>query len=187
MKLNIEDQQHLLGLAREAITTCLRQGRGTMPPLPPGLSSTLGQSDGSGAFVTLHLHHRLRGCIGVLESNLSLAGTVRRMALAAALDDPRFPALTVSELPHIAIEISVLSPKRLVKDVHEIELGEDGIVVEGQGRHGVFLPQVAPENNWDLETFLGECCEHKAGLPRLAWKTGQTRIYAFRAQVFGEK
>ncbi len=187
MKLSPQDKQQLLKLARETLETCLQEGQHALPSLPGELSEALLQADGSGAFVTLNQHHRLRGCIGVLESNLTMAETVRRMALAAALDDPRFPQVQAKELPQLVIEISVLSPKRPIKDIREIELGSDGIVIEGQGRHGVFLPQVATENNWDLETFLCECCAHKAGLPRWAWKEGRASIFAFHADVFKEK
>ena len=54
-------------------------------------------------------------------------------------------------------------------------------------RSGVFLPQVATENNWDLDTFMNVLCEQKAGLPADCWKNLDTKIYVFTAQVFGEE
>jgi len=53
-------------------------------------------------------------------------------------------------------------------------------------RRGVFLPQVATENNWDLDTFMSVLCTQKAGLSADCWKDPETEIYVFTAQVFGE-
>jgi AMMECR1 domain-containing protein len=48
----------------------------------------------------------------------------------------------------------------------------------------VFLPQVATETGWDLETFLSELCSQKAGLPPDAYKNDQSvKLQVFTAQV----
>ena len=46
------------------------------------------------------------------------------------------------------------------------------------------LPQVAPEWDWDRETFLAQTCL-KAGLPADAWQHG-AELQGFTAEVFGE-
>jgi uncharacterized protein (TIGR00296 family) len=66
----------------------------------------------------------------------------------------------------------------------EIELGRHGVQVVRGFRSGVFLPQVAAETGWGLETFMNNLCAHKAGLPADAWKDPKTEIYVFTAQVF---
>lgn len=184
MSLNNEEALLLLAIARENIIHWLKKRR--FADLPSSLPKALCVEDGSGAFVTLNRNQRLRGCIGLMESNLSLAATVQRMAVSAAFEDPRFPQLEQKELDGLVIEISVLSPKRLVDSVDEIQLGQDGVLVESQGRSGVFLPQVAVETGWDKERFLNELCEHKAGLEPDAWKNPDTHLYAFRAQILHE-
>lgn len=151
-----------------------------LPPLPP-LTPALKEK--RGAFVTLHLDHQLRGCIGTIEPIKPLAEVVQEMAVAAAFQDPRFPPLSAKELDRIDLEISVLTPLVQVSDPQEIEVGRHGLVVERGYRRGLLLPQVATEYHWDRQTFLEHTCL-KAGLPPDAWRDPQTRIYRFGAEVF---
>jgi uncharacterized protein (TIGR00296 family) len=78
----------------------------------------------------------------------------------------------------------VLSPLRKINDWREIEIGKHGVQIRQGNRSGVFLPQVATENNWDLEEFMNNLCQHKVGLPRDCWKNSDVDIYIFTAQVF---
>ena len=78
-----------------------------------------------------------------------------------------------------------LTPPEAVGSWREIVLGRDGVTLEKDGRFAVFLPQVAPEQGWDLETMLG-ALSRKAGLPEDAWREG-ARFETFRAEVFHEK
>ena len=86
------------------------------------------------------------------------------MAVAAATQDYRFPPVSGKELDKMEYEISVLSPLRKVASWKEIEIGKHGVEVARGMRRGVFLPQVATETGWDLETFMNNLCEQKAGL-----------------------
>ena len=139
----------------------------------------------AGAFVTLKSPDgNLRGCIGHVEPVKPLIETVREMARAAALDDPRFPAVTDTEEPGLHVEISVMSPLEPVDDLNTIEVGRDGLVVEHGRPRGLLLPQVAPEWGWNREEFLQHTCM-KAGLPRDAYLRGAT-VCRFSAEVFGE-
>ena len=138
-----------------------------------------------GAFVTLHERGRLRGCIGMIAADKPLVETVRKMALSAARHDHRFMPVTEEELDEIEIEISVLSPLKLIHDVSEIKLGIHGVFIR-QGSHtGVFLPQVATETGWSLDEFLGHCARDKAGIGWEGWKDAD--IYTFTATVFQEE
>ena len=66
----------------------------------------------------------------------------------------------------------------------DIRIGTDGVVLRKDGKSAVFLPQVAPEQGWDLETTLKHL-SMKAGLPTDARKEGATFL-TFQADVFGE-
>ncbi len=181
--LGPEARAQLLGWARRTIAYHLAHGG--VPPVPadeldPGLLQP------AGAFVTLHRGDRLRGCIGTFEADLPLAETVRDMAVAAATRDPRFPAVSERELQVLHLEISVLSPRYLVQDpLGEIRVGEHGIYITKGWHRGVLLPQVATDNDWDVDTFLQHTCL-KAGLGTDAWQHPDARVQAFTAQVFGE-
>ena len=94
-----------------------------------------------------------------------------KVAVRAAFHDPRFPPLSLSEFRRVTIEISVLSPVRLVKDTRDIETGIHGLVIELRGARGLLLPQVATEQGWGREELLDNLCV-KAGLPAQRWRRG---------------
>ncbi len=139
-----------------------------------------------GSFVTLHLNRKLRGCIGYIQPITVLKEQIRMCAKAAAFEDPRFYPLTKEEYPYIDIEISILSPIEKVKNLDEIVVGRDGLIVQHSIFQGLLLPQVATENNWDKETFLSHTCM-KAGLPPDCWKRNDVIIKKFSAFVFNEE
>lgn len=180
-KLSPEEKRRLLEVARTTIREHLEKGEvGKQPATSPGLARPCG------AFVTLHKHGELRGCIGTFTSPRPLVATIQEMALSSSQRDPRFPPLGAEELDDVDIEISVLSPLRQIGDVSEIEVGRHGIYITRGMRSGVLLPQVATEYGWDRTTFLEHTCL-KAGLPPDAWKLDDTRIEVFEAEVFGEE
>ncbi len=136
-----------------------------------------------GAFTTLHLFGSLRGCIGYVLPIHALYRTVAETAQAAAFDDPRFEGVTRDEVPHLNVEISIMSPLFPIHP-HEVVVGRHGLLVTLADRRGLLLPQVPVEHGWDLETFLNQTCE-KAYLPPDAWRHGAS-LQAFTAEVFGE-
>jgi len=137
-----------------------------------------------GAFVSLHLRRKLRGCVGQVESYKSLAETVAGCAISAAREDDRFNPVQSDEVAQLIIEISVLSPPKPITP-NEIQIGTHGLIVECGPFRGLLLPQVATERNWTVEKFLSETCL-KAGLPKDAWKSAETKILGFTADVFSE-
>lgn len=137
------------------------------------------------AFVTLHIHGNLRGCIGQIIATNKLVDTIREMAVSAAFGDPRFPALTKKEYSEIDVEISVLTPIQEIESWKEVKIGVHGIIISKGYYKGLLLPQVATEYGWDNETFISHGCM-KAGLPRDEYKRG-VKIEIFAANVFGEK
>jgi AmmeMemoRadiSam system protein A len=178
--LSPEDRRALLALARQALRDYFAGRKTRVPDERPALRAA------GGAFVTLRAADgELRGCVGRLEADDPLAGTVARMAVVAATSDGRFDPVRADELPELAIEISALGPMNEVAP-SDVVVGRDGLLVRGLGRQGVLLPQVAAEHGWDRETFLARVCQ-KAGLPAETWRGNQVRILAFTATVFGER
>lgn len=139
-----------------------------------------------GAFVTLHKNGQLRGCIGYTESHAPLEQTLKDAALAAAFNDPRFPAVTADELSEIDIEISLLSPPEKIQSPEELELGRQGAILKSRFNTGLFLPQVATEQGWNLEQFMDNLCL-KAGLPSSHWQTEKYELFRFSAEILTEK
>jgi AmmeMemoRadiSam system protein A len=176
-----EERRILLETAHRAIAAAFSERQFVALPdartLPPRLNEP------RGAFCTLHLEGRLRGCIGYIAAVKPLIQTVAETAVSAAFYDPRFPPVTPHEAPHLKIEVSVLSLPRPIR-AEQVVVGKHGLIVAQGSRRGLLLPQVAPEHGWDAATFLAQTCL-KAGLPPDAWRRGAT-IEAFTAEVFGE-
>jgi AmmeMemoRadiSam system protein A len=180
MDLSSKDKKELLRIARDSIAASLTGGAISTTPR---LSQSLQQA--CGAFVTLHLHGELRGCIGYIEARMPLWETVQDAAEKAALEDPRFAPLTFSEFQDVQIEISILSPLTAVRDVNEIVVGTHGLVVDAGYARGLLLPQVATEWGWGRAQFLSQTCR-KAGLAPDAWKSEKVTLYSFTSAVFSE-
>ncbi len=134
-------RDYIVGLARKAIETYLREGRVITPP--PNLPDYLKRR--AGTFVSLHRKStgELRGCIGTIMSTTSnIAEEIIRNAISAATEDPRFPPLDLGELDDIEISVDVLSPLEEVKDIAELDPKRYGVVVEKGWRRGVLLPDL---------------------------------------------
>ena len=142
-------------------------------------------SEDLGAFVTLKINHKLRGCIGYIIPQKSLQETVRDVAAYAAVRDRRFEPVVEAELDFLEYEVSVLSPLRGVTDPGQIRVGQHGLLIKRGLSEGLLLPQVATERGWDNITFLQQTCR-KAGLGKETWQDGATDIFAFTAIVFNE-
>ena len=182
--LDQNEQKEALHIARITLQTYLDTRK---KPLVKTESPILKQR--RGCFITLRTKkdHRLRGCIGQFEPNKPLYQIIQDTAISAATKDPRFPPLTVNSLPDIAIEISVMTPKKKVSNWQEIKLGKHGVVIKKGSRGGTFLPQVATETNWSLDEFLGKLCLQKAGLPSDCYKDPTVEIYTFEVQIVKEE
>jgi len=179
LSLSEADQRAALELARKAVVEAV-SSRKLLDFIPrEGVFA-----ERHGVFVTLHVQGRLQGCIGVTEPNETLGEAIVRCAVSAALEDPRFTPLKVSQLEQLSIEISLLSPLQPILP-EAVEIGRHGLLIVHHALRGLLLPQVAVEHRLTREQFLEETCR-KAGLPREAWKDPETDILGFTCQVFSE-
>ncbi len=169
-----EEKGLLFEIARNSIKSNLYEKTRFKPDekkLPEALKRPLG------AFVTLKINGVLRGCIGRFVSTKPLYELVGESAISSAFGDPRFPGLTLSEYEKVEMEITVLGPMRKISNISEIELGKHGIYVKKGINAGTMLPQVATENGWSVEEFLGYTARDKAGIGWDGWKTADLFIY----------
>jgi uncharacterized protein (TIGR00296 family) len=191
----LDDGKILIEFARENIEYFLKNSKRII--IPEELKEKF--KDEYGAFVTLNRHNlegnTLRGCIGYIEPNFSLYDVVHRVSVSSAIEDSRFRPVTLEEMDEIVIEISILTPPKLIEvsDPNEylekIVIGRDGLIVERGMRRGLLLPQVPVDHdrNWDVETFLKHTC-NKAWLSPEAWRDiKRTKIYSFQAILFEEE
>ena len=186
-KLSLEEQRTLLRMAREAME-CGVQGKQLAPLDERSLSPQLREQGAS--FITLTIRGQLRGCIGALEAHQPLAKDVREHAIAAALEDPRFPPVREDELSRIQIEVSRLTrPLPLeYKDaadlLSKLRPNVDGVILRDGGRRATFLPQVWKKIP-DPSEFMNNLC-YKMGLSDNAWRVKHLEVLVYQVEEFHE-
>ncbi len=193
-KFSSEEGKILVRFARDNIEFFLINNRRI--PIPDQIKEKF--ADKYGAFVTLNEYNvsgnPLRGCIGYIEPTYSLYDVIHRVSISSAIEDPRFPSVSIEEMDTIVIELSILTPPELInvndpkEYLNKIVIGRDGLIAERGMRRGLLLPQVPidQDRNWDVETFLSHTCS-KAWLDSNAWREKSTKIYSFQAILFEEK
>lgn len=172
--LNEDEKAQLKKLAEEAIWQFFeRGGRDDIDPefLPPALLERYG------AFVTVYVREKLRGCLGHFDEKEPLYERVRDLAISSATRDARFEPLSLDELQEMRIEISVLTPLKRIHDPSEIILGKHGIYIRNGLNTGTFLPQVATDHHWNVEEFLGYCSKNKAHLGWDGWRSSELFVF----------
>ncbi len=186
-KLTSEEKETLLRLAREAMEHGVRGHK--LPALEMQTLPAALRAEGA-SFITLTIHGDLRGCIGALEPYQPLALDVREHAIAAALEDPRFPPVTPEELEQIEIEVSRLTPPKNLEYADAADLlarlrpAVDGVILRDGFRRATFLPQVW-EKIPDRANFLDNLC-YKMGAPADIWRHKRLEVLTYQVEEFHE-
>jgi len=180
-QLSAQFRLKLLRVARQSLENFLENGERIQ--FPTEITILL---EKRAVFVTLRKRSNgdLRGCIGQSKPRYPLIEAVAKTAISSAVDDTRFPSLTLDELPNLLIEINVLSPLTLSKP-EDVKIGKHGLMINKGSKGALFLPEVAVSNGWDLHTFLDELCR-KADLPEGSWHDRETELYVFESEAWGE-
>ena len=170
ISLTVTEKNTLLDIAQESIAFGLKYNK-KLSVKARDYSPNLQQHRAT--FVTLNLHQQLRGCIGTFKAHQTLVEDVAEHGYAAAFEDPRFPAVTHAELPHLDIHISILTPAIPMQFTSEDDLLQqlqpdvDGLILQSGRYRGTFLPvvwQQVPEP----KQFLRQL-KMKAGLAGDYW------------------
>lgn len=189
--LSESDKEALLVLARKTLTQYLKDGN-LLRIDEHRLSKNLLEK--GACFVTLYKKGSgLRGCIGIFQRTDPLYRSVMGRAIAAALQDSRFPAVTYDELKDIKLDISVLTEPEKLEFISADDLLKklrplkDGVILKTRFGSSTFLPQVW-EQLPDKEQFL-YYLSAKHGAPGMIWKEepDKIQVQVYQAIVFGEK
>ena len=148
-------------LAKDAVETYIKTGAAISPPdnLPKKMVTNR-----AGVFVSIHKKDgSLRGCIGTfLPTQKSIAHEIIKNALSSALDDPRFPPLTLKELPNLEFSVDILSKPKLVPSTYPLNPKKYGLIVSASGgRRGLLLPDIPGVKTAEQQI---EICRSKAGI-----------------------
>ena len=177
--LDAPDREALLDSVAETLRRLRQTGEREAIPAHGGSDALQARR---GCFVSLHQGEELLGCLGNCQGRKPLAEEAADLALAAALEDPRFrPA---AEVPGpIDVEVSVLTPFRRIRRIEQFRLGVHGAYLKLGGHSGLLLPQVALNHAWTSESFW-QALARKSMLGPRAWRDPKARLSVFEAQVF---
>lgn len=179
-QLSDNEKQKLISTARESIEYYQSHKEHLTPSLKD-LTENL--KCPGGAFVSIYSGNELRGCIGRMHSTKTpLIHIISDVAVSAAFHDSRFEPLSLEEIQHSTIEISVLTPLKKINSINEFILGKHGIYIKKDFRTGTFLPQVADNKDWSKEDFLGHCARNKVGIGWDGWLDAE--LYTYEAVIF---
>ncbi len=128
-------------LARLSLETFVKTGR-RLNRLPDGLPTEMtGQT--AGAFVSLHAHGRLRGCIGTTgPTTESVAWEIVQNAVSACAKDPRFAPVGIGELDSLEYSVDVLGQPEPISSPDQLDVKKYGVIVSCGGRRGLLLPDL---------------------------------------------
>jgi len=133
------EEHPFVQLARRSIESYVKN-RIVIDP-PEQLGPEMAQQ--AGAFVSLHRHGQLRGCIGTIEpAQQNLAQEIIMNAISAATRDPRFRPVRPEELQDLEISVDVLSPAEPISSVAELDPRTYGVIVQSGRRRGLLLPDL---------------------------------------------
>ena len=127
-------------LARASLEAWVTAGKTIKVPadLPEEMKKTR-----AGAFVSIHKHGKLRGCIGTIEPVTgSVAQEIIQNAISAAERDPRFDPITEDEIPWLEISVDVLGRPEKIEDIPQLDVKRYGVIVSCGYRRGLLLPDL---------------------------------------------
>ena len=150
----------LVQLAKETIENYVRHGEAIQPPkeLPMEMEKQ------AGAFVSIHKHGMLRGCIGTIEpTQANVAQEVIQNAISASTRDPRFPPIGPEELADLDIKVDVLGEPEPVDGLEELDPRRYGVIVKSarDRRRGLLLPDL---EGVDTVEYQVDIARRKAGI-----------------------
>ena len=147
----LAQQEKKLEAARSAEDPYVRLARASVEyyilhhkrlPMPQDLPSELSERR-AGAFVSIHEHGRLRGCIGTIAAvQESLAKEIIENAVSASTRDPRFDPIRADELAWLEISVDVLGDPEPISSPQDLDVKRYGVIVTKGRKRGLLLPDL---------------------------------------------
>lgn len=117
----------------------------------------------AGAFVSLHMDGRLRGCIGTIQTTKdSVAEEIMTNAISAALHDSRFEPVTEEELDRLDYSVDVLGPREAIASPDQLDVKRYGVIVTKGYKRGLLLPNLDTVDTVEQQIAIAK---QKAGIP----------------------
>lgn len=127
-----------INLARKSIIYYLKHNKFLKPKNTDGI-----QPGKAGVFVCLKKKGELRGCIGtILPTKSRISEEIIKNAVSAALNDPRFPPVDLSEMDEIVCSVDILAEPEEIKSISDLDVKRFGVIVSSGSRTGLLLPNL---------------------------------------------
>ena len=150
-----------VNLARKSLESYVL--RGDRINIPAGLPRDMEEKK-AGAFVSIHKHGDLRGCIGTIGPTKDcVAMEIIENAISAAVRDPRFPPIGPDELEELDISVDVLGEPEDISSPEELDVKRYGVIVSSTGKRGLLLPDLEGIDTVEQQI---EIAKQKAGIHR---------------------
>ena len=173
MKAN--EESAYVRLARETIENYIKQGK--IITLPLDLPKEM-INQKAGAFVSLKKYGELRGCIGTfMPTQKNIAQEIIKNAVSAAVEDPRFSPVNVSELEDLSISVDVLSVPEEIKDISQLDPKKYGVIVSSGYKKGLLLPDLEGVDTAEEQVDIAK---RKAGI----YPDEKVKLYRFEVKRF---
>lgn len=161
----------IVELAVKAINTYIKEGK----KIEPSTLLSEEMKGKAGVFVSIHKGGELKGCIGTMApTRKNIAEEIIANAIAAATQDPRFPAIEEDELEGLDVSVDILTSPEKIKDVSQLDAKKYGVIVASGGKRGLLLPDIEGVNTPQDQI---EICKKKA------WIGEKEPVELFRFQV----
>ncbi len=149
-----------VALAKNTIEEYIRNGRVYVPSMEELTDEMMTAK--AGAFVSIHEHGELRGCIGTIEAvRDTLTEEIVSNAISAATRDPRFPPIREEELPDLEIGVDVLREPEKIGSMDELDVKRYGVIVQKGWRRGLLLPDLEGVDTVEYQVAVAK---QKAGI-----------------------
>ena len=173
MKTN--EESAYVKLARETIKNYIKHGK--IITLPLDLPKEM-INQKAGAFVSLKKYGELRGCIGTfMPTQKNIAQEIIKNAVSAAVEDPRFSPVNVSELEDLTISVDVLSIPEEIKDISQLDPKKYGVIVSSGYKKGLLLPDLEGVDTAEEQVDIAK---RKAGI----YPDEKVKLYRFEVKRF---
>jgi len=173
--MKAKEESAYVKLARETIKNYIKQGK--IITLPLDLPKEM-INQKAGAFVSLKKYGELRGCIGTfMPTQKNIAQEIIKNAVSAAVEDPRFSPVNVSELEDLTISVDVLSIPEEIKDISQLDPKKYGVIVSSGYKKGLLLPDLEGVDTAEEQVDIAK---RKAGI----YPDEKVKLYRFEVKRF---
>ena len=158
----MSESHPLVELARKTIELYVTKRK--QLDLPAELTAEMQQP--AGAFVSIHRHGQLRGCVGTIYPSCSnVAEEVIQNAISAATRDYRFNPIRRDELEDLEIKVDVLHEPEPISSEEELDPKRYGLIVQSlkdPSKRGLLLPDLEGIDTVEQQVYYTK--HHKAGI-----------------------